>query len=320
MKHTRALIVLALALLAGLVSVTLAARWMSGQKTPGAHIAVAAREIDLGTALDATAITTLAWPGGSLPEGAFHDPAALQGRVVRTSLARGEPILASKLAPVGARGGLAAAIGEGRRAITVRVNEVIGVAGFALPGNLVDVMVHTTVDDARRGNGAPLSKIVLEGILVLAVAQEAGRDETRPKVVNAVTLEVKPQQAELLDVARSVGNLSLVLRNPVDRREASTPGMGKTDLFSTPGGPVPVAVRSVPARTAAPARSASTGPASGSSASSRAAAAAAPTSAVAPTSAAAAARLGQGAGTEPPTAPPTRIEVIRGVARTTVEL
>ena len=241
MKHTRALIVLALALLAGLVSVTLAARWMSGQKTPGAHIAVAAREIDLGTALDATAITTLAWPGGSLPEGAFHDPAALQGRVVRTSLARGEPILASKLAPVGARGGLAAAIGEGRRAITVRVNEVIGVAGFALPGNLVDVMVHTTVDDARRGNGAPLSKIVLEGILVLAVAQEAGRDETRPKVVNAVTLEVTPQQAELLDVARSVGNLSLVLRNPVDRREASTPGMGKADLFSAPGGPVPVA-------------------------------------------------------------------------------
>jgi pilus assembly protein CpaB len=315
MKHTRALIVLALALLAGLVSVTLAARWMSGQKTPGAHIAVAAREIDLGTALDATAITTLAWPGGSLPEGAFNDPAALQGRVVRTSLARGEPILASKLAPVGARGGLAAAIGEGRRAITVRVNEVIGVAGFALPGNLVDVMVHTTVDDEKRGNGAPLSKIVLEGILVLAVAQEAGRDETRPKVVNAVTLEVTPQQAELLDVARSVGNLSLVLRNPVDRREASTAGMGKADLFGTPGSPVPVAVRSVAARPTSPARTPSPSTASGASTRS-APGSATPAGPRAPSAPAAAATAGPPA----PTEPPTRIEVIRGVARSTVEL
>jgi pilus assembly protein CpaB len=306
MKHTRALIVLALALLAGLVSVTLAARWMSGQKSPGAHIAVAAREIDLGTALDATAITTLAWPGGSLPEGAFHDPAALQGRVVRTSLARGEPILASKLAPVGARGGLAAAIGEGRRAITVRVNEVIGVAGFALPGNLVDVMVHTTVDDDKRGSGAPLSKIVLEGILVLAVAQEAGRDETRPKVVNAVTLEVTPQQAELLDVARSVGNLSLVLRNPVDRREAATAGMGKADLFGAPGSPVPVAVRTVATRPAA-------GPVSR---------ARAPARAPAPAPAPVHVHVPAAAPSRPPapTEPPTRIEVIRGVSRTTVEL
>ena len=315
MKHTRALIVLALALLAGLVSVTLAARWMSGQKTPGAHIAVAAREIDLGTALDATAITTLAWPGGSLPEGAFNDPAALQGRVVRTSLARGEPILASKLAPVGARGGLAAAIGEGRRAITVRVNEVIGVAGFALPGNLVDVMVHTTVDDEKRGNGAPLSKIVLEGILVLAVAQEAGRDETRPKVVNAVTLEVTPQQAELLDVARSVGNLSLVLRNPVDRREASTAGMGKADLFGTPGSPVPVAVRSVAARPAVPARAPSAATAPGASPR-PAPGGAPPAGSRAPSAPAAAATASPPAATEPP----TRIEVIRGVARSTVEL
>ena len=310
MKHTRALIVLALALLAGLVSVTLAARWMSGQKAPGAHIAVAAREIDLGTALDATAITTLAWPAGSLPEGAFADPAALQGRVVRTSLARGEPILASKLAPVGARGGLAAAIGEGRRAITVRVNEVIGVAGFALPGNLVDVMVHTTVDDEKRGNGAPLSKIVLEGILVLAVAQEASRDETRPKVVNAVTLEVTPQQAELLDVARSVGNLSLVLRNPVDRRAASTVGMGKTDLFSSADGTVP-ALRQTAARPAPVSRPAASTARPAGPARTAAAPAPATPAALAPPAAA----------TSPPRAEPAaRIEVIRGVARSTVEL
>jgi pilus assembly protein CpaB len=308
MKHTRALIVLALALLAGLVSVSLAARWLSGLQSSGSQIAVAAREIDLGTALDASAITTLAWPSGTPPEGSFADPAALQGRVLRTALARGEPILASKLAPVGARGGLSAAIGEGRRAITVRVNEVIGVAGFALPGNLVDVMVHTTVDDARRGgNGAPLSKIVLEGILVLAVAQEASRDEMRPKVVNAVTLEVTPEQAELLDVARSVGNLSLVLRNPADRREAATPGMGKADLLRTAAAAAPAPAlapaaprlvlrpRTAPAPASVPATPPRASPA-------------APTAAAVTSPPAAAA---QGA---------VRIEVIRGVSRSTVEL
>lgn len=308
MKHTRALIVLALALLAGLVSVSLAARWLSGKQGSGTQIAVAAREIDLGTALDASAITTLAWPSSTPPEGSFADPAALHGRVLRTALARGEPILASKLAPVGARGGLSAAIGEGRRAITVRVNEVIGVAGFALPGNLVDVMVHTTVDDARRGgNGAPLSKIVLEGILVLAVAQEASRDEMRPKVVNAVTLEVTPEQAELLDVARSVGNLSLVLRNPADRREAATPGMGKADLLRTasvatpapaPAAPRPV-VRPV-VRPRAATASVSAAPATATPAAPTAAAVASPPGAAAESA--------------------VRIEVIRGVARSTVEL
>lgn len=304
MKHTRALIVLALALLAGLVSVSLAARWLSGHQSSGSQIAVAAREIDLGTALDASAITTLAWPSGTPPEGSFADPAALQGRVLRTALARGEPILASKLAPAGARGGLSAAIGEGRRAITVRVNEVIGVAGFALPGNLVDVMVHTTVDDARRGgNGAPLSKIVLEGILVLAVAQEASRDEMRPKVVNAVTLEVTPEQAELLDVARSVGNLSLVLRNPADRREAATPGMGKADLLRTASVVTPAPQPAAPRPVARPRAATASVPAAPPTASPAAPTAAAVTS---PPAAAA-----EGA---------ARIEVIRGVSRSTVEL
>ncbi|MEN9418991.1 MAG: Flp pilus assembly protein CpaB [Pseudomonadota bacterium] len=304
MKHTRALIVLALALLAGLVSVSLAARWLSGHKSSGSQIAVAAREIDLGTALDASAITTLAWPSGTPPEGSFGDPAALQGRVLRTALARGEPILASKLAPVGARGGLSAAIGEGRRAITVRVNEVIGVAGFALPGNLVDVMVHTTVDDARRGgSGTPLSKIVLEGILVLAVAQEASRDEMRPKVVNAVTLEVTPEQAELLDVARSVGNLSLVLRNPADRREAGTAGMGKADLLRTASAATPTPPPAAPRPAVRPRAATASVPAAPATA-----------TPAAPTAAAV---------TSPPTAAPesgARIEVIRGVSRSTVEL
>ena len=133
------------------------------------------------------------------------------------ALQRGEPLIESRLAPIGTKGGLSAVVPEGKRAITVRVNDVIGVAGFALPGNFVDVMVNTQEDGGRRGDrDRSISKIVLERILVLAVAQEADRDSTKPKVVNAVTLEVSPTQAEMLDLARSVGTLSLVLRNQTD--------------------------------------------------------------------------------------------------------
>jgi pilus assembly protein CpaB len=147
---------------------------------------------------------------------------------VRSALQRGEPILESRLAPVGTKGGLSSVISEGKRAVTVKVNEVIGVAGFALPGNLVDVMVN-----AKDANNRPVSKIVLEQILVLAVAQEANRDETKPKVVSAVTLELTPVQAEQLDLARSVGNLSLVLRNQLDKLPVQTAGARTNDLLHT---------------------------------------------------------------------------------------
>jgi pilus assembly protein CpaB len=141
-------------------------------------------------------------------------------------LTRGEPLLEAKLAPVGTKGGLSTLIGEGRRAITVKVNEVVGVAGFALPGNYVDVLISTQ-DDA----GRPISKIVLEKILVLAAAQELSRDDTKPKVVNAVTLEVTPVDAERIDLARSVGTLSLVLRNAADDSNFASTGVTKEQLL-----------------------------------------------------------------------------------------
>jgi pilus assembly protein CpaB len=239
MKNTRALIVLVLAVLAGLIAVALAARWMNERAGQSAPLVVASRDIDLGTQIDATALSIISWPAGVLPEGAFRDPKELEGRVLKTAMARGEPILESRLAPKGTKGGLSAVIGAGKRAITVRVNEVVGVAGFALPGSFVDVMVHTTLDDKHR-NASAISKIVLERILVLAVAQEASRDDTKPKVVNAVTLEVTPEEAEMLDVARSVGNLSLVLRNQIDKDPTKTTGMGKADLFhAQPAPPAP---------------------------------------------------------------------------------
>jgi pilus assembly protein CpaB len=121
---------------------------------------------------------------------------------------------------------------EGKRAMTVRVNDVVGVAGFALPGTYVDVMVNTQDEGGQHGDrDHSISKIVLERILVLAVAQEADRDSTKPKVVNAVTLELTPKDAEFLDLARSVGTLSLVLRNQVDPQPVQTSGATKLTLL-----------------------------------------------------------------------------------------
>ena len=229
MKGSRAVIMLVLALIAGVAAVVLAGRWLTDQaSTATSKVAVVSRDVNLGEPLNPTMVELVAWPASALPKGTFADLKALDGRVLITSLTRGEPVLESKLAAIGTKGGLSAVIPSGKRAITVKVNEVVGVAGFALPGNHVDVMVNT--QDERHSNKM-ISKIVLEQILVLAVAQEAGRDDTKPKVVSAVTLEVTPEQAERLDLARSVGNLSLVLRNQLDKDLASTSGVYKDELL-----------------------------------------------------------------------------------------
>ncbi len=223
---------LVLSVIIGLVATIVASGWVAQQGRAASNkVVVAAVDIELGSRLNPQLLKTIDWPSGSVPAGAIADPQALQDRVVKTSILRGEPLLEPKLAPLGSTGGLSAVIPAGKRAITVRVNDVVGVAGFALPGNYVDIVVNTQVE----GEGITdrqISKIVLEHILVLAVAQEASRDETKPKVVNAVTLEVTPDQAERLDLARSVGTLSLVLRNQVDKEGTETAGVMKRQLLT----------------------------------------------------------------------------------------
>lgn len=242
---------LGLSLAAGGVSTLLAAGWLGSHRgAPTTSISVAARDVEAGQVLDAAAIKVVDWPSTALPTGAQTDPNSLVGRAVRTALIRGEPILVGKLAADGVKGGLAAVITPGRRAITVRVNEVVGVAGFALPGNHVDVLVNAPV---AASGGQSLSRIVLERILVLAVAQESGRDETRPRVVSAVTLEVTPQQAETLDLARAIGQLSLVLRHQTDQERGVGRGITTNDLLAmadrrAPATPEPVVAASPPSR------------------------------------------------------------------------
>jgi len=247
MKNKRAVIVMTLAILFGLAAVLLASNWLLRQPAAtSGRIVVAATDINIGQRLTPEMLKLVDWPAHSVPKGAFDDPQKLGGRVLKTSIQSGEPLSEAKLAPSGTLGGLSALITEGKRAITVRVNDVIGVAGFALPGNYVDIIVSTETDPPLQGEQPrqqSISKIVLERILVLAVAQEVNRDETKPKVVNAVTLEVTPEQAEQLDLARSVGSLSLALRNQVDPAAAATLGATKQNLLPPPAPPLrPVAL------------------------------------------------------------------------------
>ncbi|MDE2254282.1 MAG: Flp pilus assembly protein CpaB [Betaproteobacteria bacterium] len=245
MRNPRAIAMLVVSLLLGLLAAVLAANWLQQRAVAGNKVVVAAVDIQLGSRLNAQMLTTADWPAGSVPPGAFTDVKKLDGRVVKTTVLRGEPLVESKLAPVGTAGGLSAVIADGYRAITVRVNDVIGVAGFALPGNYVDIIVNTQ-DSSNLQHDRQISKIVLQHILVLAVAQETSRDETKPRVVNAVTLEVTPEQAEKIDLARNIGTLSLVLRNQMDTTKVRVPGVMKPELLNTAAeSPPPPPARSV---------------------------------------------------------------------------
>ena len=232
MKNIKALALLFLALLIGLAAAVYAASWASRQGNIASNkVVVATVDIELGSKILPQMLATTDWPAGSIPPGAFKDIKELQDRVVKVSVTRGDAVLEGKLAPAGTQGGLSAVIAEGKRAMTVRVNDVVGVAGFALPGNYVDVMVNAQQDKGKGEENKQISKTVLENVLVLAVAQESSRDDTKPKVVSAVTLELTLEDSERLDLARSVGTLSLVLRNQVDKKTVSTAGITKSQLF-----------------------------------------------------------------------------------------
>lgn len=217
-----------IALVLGAIAAFLVSRWL-GVGVGGAGgptVVVATEKIEAGALIDPAKLKAIAWPYGSPPPEAVADAAQLAGRVTRQEIWAGQPVLSSLLLPVDSRGGLAAIIGEGMRAVTVRVDEVIGVAGFVLPGSMVDVLA-TFKDDRSK----EVAKIVLSRVKVLAVAQETAGDPAKPKLVKAVTLELSPEEAERLDLARNVGKLSLALRNELDKAEGSTSGASISKLL-----------------------------------------------------------------------------------------
>jgi pilus assembly protein CpaB len=249
MKNLKALGLILAALFLGLAAAAYATGWVSRQPGIASNkVVVAAVDIEPGSKINAEMLSTLDWPSGAVPPGAFKEVKELQDRIVKVGVLRGEPLLERKLSAPGTLGGLSAVIAEGKRAMTVRVNDVVGVAGFALPGNYVDVMVNAQQDQGRGADDKQISKTVLERVLVLAVAQEAGRDDTKPKVVSAVTLELSPGDAEKLDLARSVGTLSLVLRNQIDKQPVATTGVTKNELFGARKVPAPTPAAARPRR------------------------------------------------------------------------
>ncbi len=235
MRNIRPLGVLTLALLLGLAAAAFAASWLQKQGSEATiQVLVAKRDLQMGTRLQPDMLETVRWPKAALIQDPLTSLDQAQDRVIHMAVWRGEPLLMSKLALIGEKGGLSSVLTQGQRAITVKVNEIVGVAGFALPGNYVDVMVNT--QDAQN---QPVSKIVIERIQVLAVAQDVSSNEYKPRVVNAVTLQVTPQQAEQIDLARSVGTLSLVLRSQSDQHSVATTGARKPDFLPSVALPTP---------------------------------------------------------------------------------
>ena len=231
MKNLRPLVMILLSLAIGLAAMTVAARWLRDRSVQQTRtVLIALHDLSAGTRLDRSMFEVVQWPRDAAQAlaPALSRPEDAEGRVITSPLLRGEPLLQTRLAAEGEMGGLSALLQEGRRAVTVKVNEIVGVAGFALPGNFVDVMVHTTDPQNQ-----PISRIVLERIRVMAVAQDAGPQDNKPRVVNAVTLEVTPEQAERMDLARSVGTLSLVLRSQSDTAPVTTLGARKRDVLLT---------------------------------------------------------------------------------------
>ena len=190
---------------------------------PTRRVVVANADLALGSELRPDDLVTLDWPAGALPDGSFEDPKAIVGRGLIVSVVRHEPILPAKLASKEAGSGLPPIIPPGKRAMSVRVNEVIGVAGYVLPGTHVDVVA--TASSSSRAEDMT-SKVVLSNVEVLAAGTRLEQDskDGKPMQVTVVTLLVTPEEAERLTLASTEGKIQLALRNPLDAGSPETPG------------------------------------------------------------------------------------------------
>lgn len=201
------------------------------------RVVAAAADIKLGTVLAAKDLTTVEIEG-TAPKGAILKPENAIGRGVISDLYQGEPVLESRLAAVGSGGGLAATIPDGMRAIAVKVDEVVGVAGFVTPGMHVDVLVSGTppgmnAPNSREAQLGTLVKTLLQDITVLSAGINIQKDaEGKPQQVQVVNLLVTPEQAEKLTLAGNGVKIQLVLRNPLDTKTAEVPGTAMGNIFT----------------------------------------------------------------------------------------
>jgi pilus assembly protein CpaB len=241
------IIMIVLAAVFGVLAVVLANMWLADQRgavaatpgTPEDTIVVARNALKFGDALTTDNLREIAWPSSALPTGAFRTRAdALAGdgqRQVLMPIGVNEPVLTSKITGPGQRATLSAVLTEGMKAVSIRVNDVLGVAGFVLPGDRVDILLSRNVRNAQGGDGAFVD-VLLQGVKVLAVDQVADNSKEDPKVVKAVTLEVSTKDAQKLTLAAGIGQLSLALREVASDKGEDTGRITAADLVAAAKG------------------------------------------------------------------------------------
>ena len=233
------------AVLFGLLAVFLAQVWLNNQADerlksidaqrkaapPARSIVVASKPLRFGDELTSAALREMPWPENALPAGAFGKIVDLTSskRIVLMPIDTNEAVLAAKITGPGQRATLSAMLGEGMKAVTIRVNDVEGVAGFVLPGERVDVVLTRT---GEKNNA--VNDVVLQNVRVLAIDQLADQRADKPAVVKAVTLEVDPTDGQKVALAATVGTLSLLLRKAGDVVSADTRRVTTRDLMTAP--------------------------------------------------------------------------------------
>jgi pilus assembly protein CpaB len=197
---------------------------------PTQPVVVASADLQLGAELKKEDLSVIQFPQGTAPEGSFANPSEVIGRGLIVPVVKNELILSAKLASKEAGSGLPPIIPEGMRAVSVRVNEVVGVAGYVLPGTRVDVIA--TASPTNQPTDAT-SKVVLANVQVLTAGTriEPDQDKGKPMPVTVVTLLVNPEQAERLALASTEGKIQLALRNPMDQGAPVTPGIKPAGLL-----------------------------------------------------------------------------------------
>lgn len=243
-RTRRSLTLIAISLALASVAALLAGRWMTSRaaavdasRPQAVRLVAAAINIPFGTVIEPRHLTTMAVLTSARPKGSYIAANEVIGKVPKGDVFTGEILLAERLVQPGEGSTLAAVVSPNMRAVTVRVDDVVGVGGFVLPGNRVDVIT------AREENGRAQAETLLERVKVLAVDQQASADRSAPVVVRAVTLEVTPEGAEAIARARQQGTIQLALRNPTDE-----------SVYVHAAPPTPTEIAAVPAVAAAPPR------------------------------------------------------------------
>lgn len=237
MRQRRVLVVLALAIVMAGVAGFSTLRYLStgpvaAVRPPEARkatVVVASQDLPVGKFLTEEDVRVVEWPAEQVPEGYIAQPVDAIGRGLITAVNTNEPLLTSKLAERGTGAGLPIVIPEGMRAMSIAVDQVVGVAGFVIPGTRVDVLLTFQPPNSEE----TVTQIILQNLTVLTAGQVVQRDEEgKPMLVNVVTLMLDPRQAEHLSLATAQGRIQLALRNMLDVDEASTPGIRESGLLA----------------------------------------------------------------------------------------